>query len=119
MERFDRKENTMKKRFKITRSTGFHITFPNGITLSTQFGPGCYGDNYYMTFDELEKLVEEGKNIESNEVEIAIWDKNGKWITSQMIAELFPDEDDNDIMAYVNIEKWLKIFHWCENRNIE
>ncbi len=32
--------------FKITRESGFHITFENGYTISVQFGPGMYCDNY-------------------------------------------------------------------------
>lgn len=32
--------------FKITGNRGFHIMFPNGIILSTQFGYGNYCDNY-------------------------------------------------------------------------
>lgn len=32
--------------FKISSPKGFHITFDNGYTLSVQFGPGNYCDNY-------------------------------------------------------------------------
>ena len=32
--------------FYITGKKGFHITFENGWTVSVQFGPGNYCDNY-------------------------------------------------------------------------
>lgn len=34
--------------FKICEGKGFHITFANGFTVSVQFGPGNYCDNYGM-----------------------------------------------------------------------
>ena len=34
--------------FYITGKKGFHITFPNGYTVSVQFGPGNYCGNYDM-----------------------------------------------------------------------
>jgi len=34
------------KKFRITHNKGFHITFPNGLTLSTQFGGGNYCENH-------------------------------------------------------------------------
>lgn len=36
----------MKKGFVITQGKGFHMTFPNGYTVSVQFGGGNYCDNY-------------------------------------------------------------------------
>jgi hypothetical protein len=38
--------------FKITDGKGFHITFENGYTISVQFGPGNYCDNYDMEIGE-------------------------------------------------------------------
>lgn len=32
--------------FRITRGKGFHVSFPNGYTVSVQFGPGNYCDHY-------------------------------------------------------------------------
>ena len=34
--------------FKITDNKGFQITFPNGYTVSVQFGAGNYSDNYSL-----------------------------------------------------------------------
>lgn len=38
--------------FSISRGKGFHITFENGYTISVQFGPGNYCDNYDMDIPE-------------------------------------------------------------------
>lgn len=35
--------------FKICDQKGFHITFDNGYTVSVQFGPGNYSDNYDLS----------------------------------------------------------------------
>ena len=93
---------TERKNFRITRGKGFHITFTNGMTLSVQFGPGNYGDNYDMDFEY--DIIK--KNIESNEVEVAMWDKNGSWITKEYGA-------DDDVIGWVDIEAFEKIIRWC------
>jgi len=41
----------MMNEFRITQGKGFHLNFPNGVTLSTQFGAGNYGDNYDEDFE--------------------------------------------------------------------
>jgi hypothetical protein len=38
--------------FKITNASGFHVRFSNGYTLSVQFGPLAYSDNYNKGYDE-------------------------------------------------------------------
>ena len=63
--------------FKITRGTGFQMTFENGWTISVQFGYGNYCDNnrHPDGFDF-------GKNldiVQSSDAEIAIWDSEGSW----------------------------------------
>lgn len=37
--------------FTATRNQGFHITFPNGWTVSVQFGPGNYCQERYSTLE--------------------------------------------------------------------
>ena len=64
---------------KITRGTGFQMTFENGWTISVQFGYGNYCDNnrHPDGFDF-------GKNkdiVQSSDAEIAIWDSEGSWYT--------------------------------------
>ena len=65
--------------FKITRGTGFQMTFENGWTISVQFGYANYCDNnrHPDGFDF-------GKNldiVQSSDAEIAIWDSEGSWYT--------------------------------------
>ena len=97
--------------FKTNDNKGFHITFPNGITLSTQFGGGNYCQNYNFPIG---REREQG-NIESEDAEIAIWNEK-KWITDKMIVKLFPEKEYPDsVLGNVKIEEWLKIFDWCRN----
>ena len=52
-----------RKAFRITGKKGFHITAPNGYTLSVQFGPGNYSENYDREIrTEAEQCGAEGSN---------------------------------------------------------
>jgi hypothetical protein len=93
--------------FAITEAKGFHITFPNGLTLSTQFGGGNYCDNHDI------EIGVKMQNLESQNVEIAIWDKEGTWLTRQAYEEKCNKEIDDDVEGYVEIEEWLEIVDWC------
>ena len=63
--------------FKITRKHGFHITFENGYTVSVQFGPGNYCDNYNRGIGYEDEICgEEG----STTAECAVWAQDGKLI---------------------------------------
>lgn len=59
--------------FKITQNKGFHMAFKNGWTVSVQFGPGNYGDNYDRSFYDKEPLEP------SRTAEIAAWDEENNW----------------------------------------
>lgn len=61
--------------FKITRGSGFSITFANGYTISVQFGPGNYCDNYDMCYQE---RVEAGKKG-SMTAECAVFQPDGNF----------------------------------------
>ena len=65
--------------FFITGGKGFHITFDNGYTVSVQFGPGNYCDNYDRQIGRDEERC--GKDGSAT-AECAIWDKSGKMIDS-------------------------------------
>jgi hypothetical protein len=57
-------ETTVARRaFGITECKGFHITFANGWTVSVQFGPGNYGDNYdfWRCHDYRKAKIESGE----------------------------------------------------------
>lgn len=55
--------------FKITERKGFHITFPNGWTVSVQFGPGSYCENKSYRFDQERKIGAKG----SADAEVWAW----------------------------------------------
>lgn len=85
--------------FKITRGTGFQMTFENGWTISVQFGYGNYCDNnrHPDGFDF-------GKNkdiVQSYDAEIAIWN-NGTWYTF---------EDGDTVKGYCSADE---VATWVE-----
>jgi hypothetical protein len=89
--------------FKITFSKGFHITFPNGVTLSTQFGWGNYCENRDMSSRETpDPLV-------SKNAEIAIWNEKEEWITDEIL------KNGDMVQGYVDIVEWLEIIEKCKN----
>jgi hypothetical protein len=111
-----------RKSFKITGSKGFHITFPNGVTLSTQFGWGNYCENYNNEEISIFRSLnnENMPDVESNDCEVAIWvgksdDGTHKWITNE--CEFCESEDS--VEGHVKIDKWLNIFEWCKNYGTE
>lgn len=62
--------------FSITNHKGFQITFPNGWTVSVQWGPGNYCENRYI---EDIHAPEKAYIYCSNDAEVAAWDSNGVW----------------------------------------
>ena len=91
--------------FRITSSKGFHIEFPNGVTVSVQFGGGNYCDNY----DEIEIGREPSLHIlESYTAEVAVWIRGGHWIT----REFYP-EDNDDVHGHADTEEVLRLLNWA------
>ena len=80
-------KTTEQKAFTITRSSGFQIKFPNGYTVSVQFGPGNYCDNYNLMWsdDGNKKAGKDG----SNTAETALLDPDGNFVK-------YPNEDAGD-----------------------
>ena len=69
--------------FKITSGKGFHITFANGYTVSVQFGPGNYCENYQKSVPNpksYEKLESECGEKGSKTAECAVWSPNCEMI---------------------------------------
>ena len=100
--------------FQVNGNKGFKLTFPNGITLSSQFGFGNYCNNRNYL-----KLIESnsGETTSSN-CEVAVLNKDGSLITATMVDDL-PDvfNNDDDVIGWVNMHNWLKIFEWCKNHS--
>ena len=67
--------------FSICDGKGFRITFENGWTISVQFGPGNYCDNYNMSFmpDPKEASRTAGENG-STTAECAVLNPSGSLV---------------------------------------
>lgn len=103
--------------FRITSSKGFHLELPNGVVISTQFGGGNYCDNYpkVQIGDEKEMGV-----LESKDAEIAIWIKNGPWITDRVNKKVLEDNQEASgketmVLKEIDMEDWLKVLEYCKN----
>ena len=90
--------------FGVNQNKGFHITFRNGVTVSVQFGGGNYCQNYD---DAIVSNLPKG--AESIDAEIAIWDKNGKWLTKE-----FRPNINDDVIGRVLPDEVLKALNWAE-----
>lgn len=94
--------------FVVTNSTGFHIKFPNGVTLSTRFGNGNYCSNFNKHMD-----VRAYARLQSKDAEIGIWDIDGKELIKQAYKETFGEVLEEDVEGYVTLSEWLGIMDWC------
>ncbi len=83
--------------FAITGSKGFHITFKNGWTISVQFGPANYADNYDMPM--MSFVDRPPERLESSCAEIAYWGPTGQ-------MESFGDDT---VKGYVSPEDVLAL----------
>lgn len=83
---------------------GFHYTFENGVTVSVQFGSGNYCDNY--TKDLKSVIVTE--YVKCNNAEVAVWDKDGAWITSEY------EDNGDEVLPSKTPKKVLDILYWAE-----
>lgn len=63
--------------FTACSNKGFQMTFPNGWTVSVQWGPGNYCENKSMSGGWNAPIKEDF--WKSRTAEIAAWDKNGVW----------------------------------------
>ena len=87
---------------KVTGKNGFHVTFTNGYTVSVQFGPGTYSDNYDANFD----LYRNPEPLTSKTVECAVWAKDGEMISHKMF-------DGNTVGGYMTPEEMLELMNWA------
>lgn len=88
--------------FRITGGKGFHITFPNGYTVSVQFGPGNYADNYDARFGDDDMAGE----YQSRTAECAVWPANGD------MQDPF-DEWGNNVSNRSTVQDVLKLINWA------
>ena len=81
--------------FKIIDNKGFYITFANGYTVSVQWGRGNYGDNYNMSSEKV-------RDISSSVVEVAVWDRDNKWIEFSNGSEVIGYQTVSEVLAIFN-----------------
>jgi hypothetical protein len=91
--------------FKDTCGKGFQMTFSNGNTISVQYGYGNYCES------KMKNYPKENVNlwvhfVESKDAEIAVWDKEGNWITSNFI-----DCGGDDVKGYLSADEVLDIMN--------
>lgn len=73
----------MKKGFVSTMRKGFHMTFPNGLTVSAQWGAGNYCDNYIPENNDYTC----SKDAVSNTAEVAVISPDGEFIDPQQFLD--------------------------------
>lgn len=95
--------------FKLNDQRGFQITFENGVTLSTQFGRGSYCENRSTA-----PGVYDDPGF-SHDAEIAVWDKNGKWITKKILKKCGIPAHCDDVLGRVEPDFWAVIVNASQN----
>jgi len=91
--------------FKISDNKGFHITFENGYTVSVQFGPGNYSDNYGLSIMDYY-----GKPVPpSSTAETALLDPSGNFVKYK----------GDDVQARQTPEDVLELLNYAANIVIE
>lgn len=87
----------MRKGFVSTMRKGFHMTFPNGLTVSVQWGAGNYCDNHFpkdmdFTFS---------KDAESDTAEVAVIDQQGEFIDPQRFFD-YEINSDGEVAGWLD-----------------
>ncbi len=101
----------MRKGFVSTMRKGFQMTFPNGLTVSVQWGAGNYCDNYFP--EDMDFSF--SKDAKSDTAEIAVIDPRGEFIDPQrffdyeirsdgMVAGYFDPSQVVELLA--NVRDW-------------
>lgn len=91
--------------FQITGDKGFHVRFPNGYTVSVQFGPGNYCDNHDKDFG---KAPVGGWS--SRTAETAVWGPDGTML------ELKGEEDT--VQGYRTPAQVLDLLKWAARQKV-
>jgi hypothetical protein len=90
--------------FYSTLNKGFQMTFQNGWTISVQFGFGNYCQNNHHP--EGFYFSQNVAIVESQDAEIAIWDKEGKFYN-------FGGDDVKGYCSPNEVAEWIeKVSKW-------
>lgn len=104
----------MKKGFISTRRKGFHMTFPNGLTVSVQWGAGNYCDNHLPADMDFSY----SKDAESNTAEVAVLDSNEDFIDPQQFLN-YQINSDGMVAGYLTptqvAELLSNVCNWSNN----
>lgn len=91
--------------FRITWHKGFHVEFPNGVTVSVQFGGGNYCDNYDMDIGNEKKI----NMLESSDAEVAAFiSKTDEWILGE-----FDKKSDGMVAGNYGPMRVLELLNWA------
>jgi len=91
------------KAFLLRANSGFQITLPNGVVVSTMFGYMHYGDNR----NNQEEIGKYG--LLSDAAEVAFFrEEAGNWVTKE-VAEIAGIDCGDDVIGWVSIDNWLKL----------
>lgn len=92
--------------FKITNGKGFHISFENGWTVSVQFGPGNYCDNYDMRIGyENEEAGKRG----SATAECAAWGPDNEMV-------VHPEFGGDTVGGRMTPKQVLALLNWASEQ---
>ena len=108
--------NSEQKAFTITAGKGFALKFPNGYTVSVQFGPGNYSDNRHGDLDYtrvagsfIQGFLEAGQEG-SNTAETAVIGPDGEFIPLDENGRLDPGGSSyGDVQGYQTLTEVLAL----------
>lgn len=90
--------------FRVTPS-GFHLDFPNGWTVSVQFGPHNYCSNRNIDHHP----YKDNRFLEANTAEIAAWRTAERESTTT--TGWFKFEDGQDVKGWQNIDSVMEFMN--------
>ena len=101
--------------FAITRGTGFHMTFANGITISVQFGPGLHADHYFHN-----PLFSTPSEWSSETAEVAAWDSTGAFLAIDSFLPQFSQfTQDNVVLDFLSTDQVAEIISILSRKEVE
>lgn len=87
----------MRRGFVSTMRKGFHMTFPNGLTVSVQWGAGNYCDNHFPK--DMDFTC--SKDAESDTAEVAVINSKDEFVDPQQFFD-YEITSDGMIAGYLD-----------------
>ena len=104
--------------FRITDGKGFAIKFPNGWSISVQFGCGNYCDNYDHPRDDYRAANRECGEKGSRNAECAVFDPSNEMV--KLPAFMFDDPEYADIVSNRSTSaQVLQLMNWAAQQGGE